>query len=167
MPPASHRLDLLLVPDQPERPLDRPAWDALLRSWIGRGHVRGTGPGPAAEALIEGGFRRLWLDDPGRVTFFGNHQGGFRVTCPATGLPIAPRFSEALTRWRGGGPRALDCPACGASHLLEAVRLDPPGAFGPFAVCLADVSALHLRPAARLEVEAALGPMVTVWKRVG
>lgn len=164
MPRASHRMDLALVlTDAP----DPARFEALRQVWEARGWVRGAAPGPQVDGLIEGGFKRLWLDLPGRLTLYANQQGGFRVTCPSTGGNAAAAFGRALQAWREGGPMALDCPACGHSHPLDALTLAPPGAFGRGAVIFADCAAHHPRQATLAELEDALGPLRTVSRRVG
>ncbi len=167
MPHASHRMDLALVPSDLGRALDEARYQALTQAWEARGWVKSGAPGPEADALIEGGFRRLRLDRPPRLSLYANQQGGFRVACPSTGGDAATAFGKATQRWREGGPRTLRCPSCGDEHPLEAMVLSPPGAFGLWAVIVADCDALHLRPDAMLELGHALGPMVAVSRRVG
>ena len=168
MPHASHRLDLALVPADLTRELPEHAVDALLGAWRARGWLRlDGGPGPEADALIEGGFKRLWVDRPARLSLYANQQGGFHVSCPSTGGEVAAAFGRATQAWREGGARALDCPSCGARHALEDMALSPPGAFGRWALILGDCAALHLRPEAHAALQDALGSMVAVSRRVG
>ena len=79
---------------------DALAFDALKREWTAEGRI---GSGAALDGLVQGGFRRLWLDLPGRLTLYANQQGGYYVRCPATGQGIALAFSEAVQGWRRGG----------------------------------------------------------------
>lgn len=167
MPHASHRLDLNLVPGDLERDLDRPALDDLFRAWERAGWIAGSSPGPAVEGLVEGGFRRIWVDDPGRITLYANQQGGFHVRCPRCGEGAARAFGKAVQAWREGGARSMRCPACEVELALEELILLPPGRFARWALVLSDCAALHLSPAAKRDLEAALGSMVTVSRRVG
>ena len=163
MPRASHRLDVLLVPTDPDRAGDAAAFAAVEAAWRCAGHLTAAGRG----ALVPGGFARLWFDAPGRVTLFANQQGGFRVTCPTQATNIAVAFSAAVESWRAGGPRALTCPACGARHPLEDATLAPPGAFARYAVVFADARSADPTPEARGALEAALGPLRVIARRVG
>lgn len=167
MPHASHRLDLLRVPADLDAPPDQEAWQRLLAAWRADGRLAGSGSGRDGDGLIQGGFRRLWLDDPGRLTLYANQQGGFRVSCPRGGANLAAEFSAALQRWREGADRGLPCPACGAWHALEAIPLSPPGAFARWAVVFSDVGSLELREDAEQALIAALGPLRPVLRRVG
>lgn len=68
-----------------------------------------------------------------------NHQGGYRVRCPARATNVVPAYNGALTAWRAGGPRTLRCSACGAQHPLEDLDFSPPAAFARGAVVFSDV----------------------------
>jgi endogenous inhibitor of DNA gyrase (YacG/DUF329 family) len=167
MPHASHRLDLVLVPDDPEREPQVRAWPALRDAWTARGWLRECRPGPESQALIVGGFERIWISLPGKVTLYANQQGGYRVACPRCQAPLVAEFARAHERYKEGGPRALDCPACGARVALEDLRFAPEAAFGRFAIALSDVHSLDLEPAAKAEIEAAFGKVRNVLRRVG
>lgn len=164
MPHASHRLDLALLPVDPELAAPRAALDALRDRWRARGWLDQDGPGPVP--LIAGGFRRFWLDDPGRVALWANQQGGFQVRCPTTGANAAMDFTRGVEAWRRGAPRRAIC-ACGEVHPLEDFTLRPPGGFARFALVFADVGSLDLDPAARAELSSAVGPLRDVVRRVG
>lgn len=166
MPHASHRLDLLLVPDDPERALDLDALAALFQIWQSAGALQNGAPGPERDRIIEGGFVRMSVDRPGRVALYANQQGGFRVWCPATRQGLAMAFSKAVERWRAGEPRSLRCPACGALHPLEALVLEPPGAFASGALVFADVGTAEIQPDAMRALTDALGPLRMVLRRV-
>ncbi len=167
MPHASHRLDLLLVPTDPERAPPLEGWEELRARWSARGWLEGERPGPSADALIPGGFARAWLSVAhGQGALYANQQGGFRPSCPRNGEPVARALASAVQAWVEGGPRRMRCPACGEEHPLEELRLAPPGAFGRFALAFAEVSALELAPRALAEAEGALGPLRTVLRRV-
>lgn len=155
------RLDLLWVPDDPDRALDPAAFEALRARWGSRGWLDG---GPDAPA---GGFVRLWLDQPERATLYANQVGGFQVRCPAAGASVVPAFIAAVTAWRAGGARALTCPACGATHALEHLDCRPPIAIARGAVVLSDVRDAALSTAAQDELAAVTGPGRTVLRRPG
>ena len=55
----THVLNLLLVPDEPERRLDDDAAATALARLRADGVLDGWRPGPRADSLIAGGFRRL------------------------------------------------------------------------------------------------------------
>ena len=161
VPRASHRLDLLLVPDEPERVPDAAAFAEICERWREEG-VLGEGGrgGPRAAALVEGGFSRLSLDLPGRVGFYANQLGGFRVRCPETGEPIVPAFNLAMADLRRGGPRSLHCPSCGQRHALEGLAFLPEAAFARGALILADAGGAVVQP---LLAEGA-GQVMGAWK---
>lgn len=161
--PPSHQLDLLLVPAAPG-PVSR--GHTLLERLRATGVIDDAGgPGPAARRWCPGSFRRVWIDDPGRVVLYTNRQGGFRVACPTRGEPIVRAFEAAVTAWRASGPRTVSCPACGETHLLEDVAASPPIAFGRFAIVTADVGEADLTPEALAWAETELGPARMVARR--
>jgi len=166
MPHPSHRLDLLVVPADPEAEIERAAFERLLESWEATGWIEGDGPGPAVGELLPGGFARVWRDDPGRVVLYANQQGGFRVQCPDTEAIISPAFGAALVAWKHGEQRVLDCPGCGEPHALEDCELRPHGAFGRGAVVFADAASTLLSSNARAALAEALGPVDVVIRRV-
>jgi hypothetical protein len=160
----THRLDLLLVPAL-ERPIEH--GEVWLSAQVASGVCKANGsPGPAAEALVPGGFARLYLDRPTQPTLYANRLGGFRVRCPAAGTPIVEAFSRAVGAWRRGGPLALDCPACGGRHLLDEVDIQPPAAFGPWAVVASDVQGGSFGAEGLAAAREALGPIRVVARRV-
>lgn len=161
MPRPRRRLDLLWVPDDPDRPLDAGAFSRLQERWEARGWLAG---GPGAPA---GGFRRLWLDQPEQATVYGNQVGGFQVRCPETGETVVAAFNAAVQAWRAGAERALACPSCGAAHPLEALTFRPPAALALGAVVLADVARPELAPAVRRELSAVTGPGRVILRRPG
>ena len=163
MPPRpGHRLDLYVVPEG-RRPLPEHAElvARLAEVELGPGRV----PAEAAERVVEGGFSSVRVDRPGGVHLYANGQGGFRVSCPASGDSIVPAFSKALSAWRQGGERALICPSCGDEHALEAVDFRPAAAFGSGALVLADVQDARLRPEGHALLEEILGPFTVVGTR--
>lgn len=157
------------MPTDPDRPVRAPGWAALRDAWTARGWLVDCRPGPLAEALLPGGFDRVWISLPrGGPALFANQQGGYRAQCPGGGAIITGAFARALQAWvEKTGPFALSCPACGGEHALPEVRLAPPGAFGRFAIVFSDVSALDISAAAREEMEDVFGSMGTVLRRVG
>jgi len=166
MPHASHRLDLVLVPTDPERAPPVRVWPALRDAWTARGWLRECRPGPASEALIRGGFERIWISLPGKSTLYANEQGGYRVSCPRCARPLSSEFAAAHERYKAGGPRELRCPGCETSLALEDLRFAPDAAFARFAIVLADVKSLDLEPAAKAEIEAGFGSLRNVLRRV-
>ena len=167
MPTVRHRLDLLLVPVAVEQPLERAAWDRLMVDWAQREIVLNESPGVRARDLISGGFRRLWLDEPGGIHLFANHQGGYRVHCPGCGVLVTGAFVPALANWRAGGERQLECPSCGQVTSLEHLTYRPEAAFARWAVVLSSVTAIDVEREARMEIERVLGPLRIVLRRVG
>lgn len=166
--PASHRLDLLLVPVDPRRDVDDGR--ALLEDLVADGTIARDGAaGPRAGTWCPGGFARVILDRPpvapDGLAFHGNLQGGFRASCPSTGRPIAPAFAGALARWRAGGERTVACPACSATHALEELEYAPPAAFGPWAVVTADAGAAALAPEGLARAERWIGRFALVLRR--
>lgn len=162
MPPSA-RLDVLLVPQDLVRP-ERHG-PALIAALVERGAIRSDGaPGPSAPAWCAGGFARVVLDRPGRTTLYANAQGGFRVTCPDTGVPIVAAFAAALASWRGGGSRSVACP-CGRTHALEELAFAPPAAFGPWAVVTVDAGSTALTEAGLALAQAHLGRATVVLRR--
>jgi len=140
---------------------------ALLKQLVEGGVVSSDGAaGPHAEAWVEGGFARIYVDDPGRETLYANRLGGFRVRCPETGANVVPAFASAMSAWREGGVRRIEpCPACGGGHDLAELELQPPGAFGRWAWVVADVATASLRPEAVAVLHETLGPGAWVRRR--
>jgi hypothetical protein len=164
MPRPSHRVDLLFVPDDLAVVPDAHAFAALQSAWRAEGLL---GPGAAVDGLVLGGFQRLWLDLPGRLTLYANQQGGYYVRCPVRGDNIVPAFSSAVSAWRAGGAFSLSCPACGDDHPLNTVTLSPPGVFGWGAVVFSDVGSLSLADGVRDSLARVLGESHEVIRRVG
>ncbi|MDP6933147.1 MAG: hypothetical protein QGG40_09530 [Myxococcota bacterium] len=160
------RVDLLLTPEDPDRIADLPPYQRLLDTWRERGWLERDSPGAARDALVTGGFARLWLDQRDRPSLFVNRLGGFRVRCPASGANVAGPFGQAVQSWRNGGSRILSC-TCGDTHPLENMDLQPPGAIACFAVVFGDARGNRLEPAALSELQEVLGPLRTLLHRVG
>ena len=163
MPPRpSHRLDLLVVP-QPGGPEDLSRLRGLWAALEARGVVEaGGGPGPAADHLVPGGFRRLRLDDPGHTVLYANQQGGFRVRCPRCDENLVPGFQAA----RQVGGVEVACPACGAVTPLPGLRYLPPAAFGRGALVVAQVESATFAGGAEALFQAHLGAYCVVGRRV-
>ncbi|MEL6342671.1 MAG: hypothetical protein AAFV53_06035 [Myxococcota bacterium] len=162
----THRLDLILVSNTVERHPDAAAFADVCAAWRAAGRLVGDGPGEGTP-LVDGGFRRLWLDLPARVTLYANHQGGYYVRCPITQGNLAREFSVAVEQWRAGEPRTLACPHCGQIHPLEEVRMAPPGAFGRGAVIFSDVGSMGLGPGVEAALMPVLGECQAIGRRVG
>ena len=162
----SHRLDLNLVPSDPDsRPIERAG--VLLERLQALGITDASGwAGVHASTLVPGGFRRIRIDDPGQVVLYANQIGGFRVACPDAGVSLVPEFRKALSAWRSGGVRALPCPACGSVHPLESLAYAPNATFGRMAVVISEVEDASLAVDAAAWVSEALGEWVLVRRRV-
>lgn len=147
--------------DDLSRDPDTDAFDALRARWRAEGRLG------SRDGLVLGGYRRLWLDAPGRLLLYANQQGGYYVRCPETGGNIATAFTFAVESWRHGGARSMECPRCGQTHALEAVTLSPPGAFARGAVVFTDVGSLTLAEGVREQLRDVLGESREVIRRVG
>lgn len=153
MPFARRRLDILVVPDELERPPDRRAFEALQARWAAEGRLE------ASDGLVRGGVGGVRLDLPSSVTLYANQLGGFKVRCPVCQASLARDFSKAVQRWRtGSGGFAVDCPGCGVTCALDAVDVRPPVAFGRGAVVFVDVGSDTLADGVLDELEEVVGP---------
>jgi hypothetical protein len=165
VPNPTHRIDLLVVPVEPECSLEEAALVRLRRLWEVDGLLAGESAGDESSDLVAGGFSRLWLDRPGCMVLYANQQGGFRVTCPDNGKNIAPGFGAALGAWRDGGERSMECPACGKVHALDICVLAPPGAFGRSAIVFGDAGGVDLSDRARTDLLHHIGDFRVVIRR--
>lgn len=154
-----HRLDLLWMPKDPAHLPCREAFESLQARWQQRGWLDGATSAPA------GGFDALRLDDPGRVAFYANQIGGFRVLCPEVGGNLVPLFVAAMGTWRAGGDRGLACPHCGQVHDLAALRFAPEAGFARGAVVLAGVRRAEVSAEVAAELDAVTGPSRRVLRR--
>ncbi len=167
MPYASHRVDLHVVPEDPDAPPSS-AWDALWARGIAAGWWSADGDaGDRASEVVEGGFARATLERATPMRLVANGLGGFQVRCPGCAAPLARPWQIALAAWRSGGPRTLTCPACGAASDLHHLDLRPPAAFFQMGLQLVDVGYVAVAPALRASWEAELGPLRVVARRVG
>ena len=142
----SHRLNLLLVPSDPERELDEEALSEGLRLLEEQGFVQSGRAGPRAEELVAGGFKLLRVDRPPEPTLYGNRQGGFYARCPSCGGHLVAAIGPALKRWRAGQGRGLSCSSCRSELDLAGLDYAPHAAPGRFALELRDVGDAQLRP---------------------
>jgi len=147
VPRPTHRLDLCIVPAEPDHPVLPDVARALAGAW---------------RAAPPAGARHVRVDLPGEATLYANQLGGFRVACPVGGESIVPAFGRAMGAWRRGGPRSLSCPACGDSHALEALAFTPPAAFAQGGVVLGDVETSQLEDGALETAARVLGCAVRV-----
>lgn len=152
MPFARRRLDLLLVPTDPDRLLD----PGLAQALEDRGLLSMAGLPRCA------GIR---VDLPGGPMLYGNQAGGVRVRCPVTSEPAASAVSEGVTSWRKGGTPDVDCP-CGRRHALSEMGYEPPAAPGRSALVFVDVDAYLLEAPARTVLDEVLGPTTLIPRRV-
>jgi len=155
----------VVVSVEPESLISAAAFHGLQQVWEKGKLLCGDSAGDEPNGLISGGFVRLWLDQPGRMVLYANQQGGFRVSCPQTGANIAAEFGAALSRWRSGAPRSLECSACKLAHALESCVLAPPGAFGASAIVFSDAGGIELNSRARSDLLSAIGPFHVVLRR--
>ena len=166
MPRASGRLDVHLCAAPPDRAVDAGPLQALA---IASGWWAQDGsPGPAAAALLPGGFRAVSVVRHARAALVANHQGGFRVRCPSCGASVVAAFQAAYAAWRDQGRvEPVRCDACGAVAALEALDFQPAAAFTRLEVVLQDAGSIQPDPAALAELTACAGPFRVVGRRVG
>lgn len=174
---ATHRLDLLVLPRDPDAPAD--ALAPVIAAWVAAGFLRvgddalaSTGPGftsgtlrhayaLGARALVAGGVGHVvWMREAA-ARFLANRSGGFRVRCPSSGALVTDRLHPAMAAWRAGGPRVLAC-ACGGTHDLAVLDYVPAAGFARGWIELDDVGGADLVAEAR-----ALAPDVRVVLRRG
>ena len=161
MPHASHRMDLLVVAARPEQTMDIARVRKLLHSW----GVDDRGRLSDASVLIAGGCARIWIDVPGRVTLYANQTGGFRASCHACNENLASTFGRAHLAWKRGGERSLLCPGCGKVIPLEAVNLNPVGAFSSWAIVFSGAGGTELGAVAQETIRGAVGEYQVVLRR--
>ena len=166
MPRASHRLDLIIVPSDIRRVPDQTAFDHLCRRWQTCGELNENGEGPGLDSLISGGFRRVWLDLPGRVVLYTNQQGGYRVNCPECNINLAAEFSLSVQQWRSGAPRRMTCVGCKVDSPLERLLLSPPGAFAQGGIVFTDVGSLQTSSKLQVDAQSVVGPGTFIYRRV-
>ncbi len=144
MPPAAHRVSLLLLPAD----LDAPGSVvvAALAALREAGFVGPDGV-PGARPLVDGGFASARVEVFDEVRFASSGQGGFAVRCPVDGENVVAAFNRALPAWRTGGPRVLAC-SCGREHDLTDLRYLPAAGFACGWIVLVDVGGLDLTPEA-------------------
>ncbi len=152
-PPASHRLDMLVLSHDPLA--DRSAVADLVAAWT---------PLAAQSALVAGGHGLVRLEGDGPLRFLANRQGGFRVYCPVSGENVVGAFVVALTAWRAGGPRTLQCP-CGTPHDLTTLAYAPPAGFAASWILIPDVASAELTPEAVRIAKEVLGEVRVVLRR--
>ncbi len=160
MPHASHRLDLVVVPNDLHCPLNLDAVAALFARW----DLDDGGRSQQTNELVEGGCQRVWLDRPGRLLLYANQSGGFRVRCPRTGDNISALFGPAHRQWKSGSERQLRC-SCGEEHALEDCVFDPPGAFASWAIVFGSVNGARLMARASADLQELLGDHRVVLRR--
>ncbi len=144
MPPAAHRVSLLLLPAD----LDAPGSVvvAALAALRDAGFV-GPGGAPGACPLVVGAFASARAEVFDGVRFASSGQGGFAARCPVDGTNVVAAFNGALPAWRAGGPRVLAC-GCGREHDLADLRYLPAAGFARGWIALVDVGGLDLTPEA-------------------
>ena len=146
----SHRLNLLLVPDDPER---SPPDDLVERA-----HAL------AGQLVVRGGFKLLRVDLPGELVLYSNRQGGFRVQCPGCGENLVPQLGAALMELRRTGARLVPCSSCNTGHDINDLDYSPSASIARFCIELRDVGGPDLE-AGHDAVEALIGPFLVVGSR--
>lgn len=135
--------------------------------WREAGFLGATGePGPQAQQLVEGGFRRARLDRPPQRALYANQQGGFRVFCPDCGANLTADFVPAHAALRNGRERPVACRSCGLASELDALDFQPPAAFGEAAIVLSHAGRGELVAAALADAQARIGPLRVIARRV-
>ena len=163
MPRPTRRLNLYLVPVDPERSLDVAQVSSgiarLVDEELGRPtrHPEVLGPGSRAFEVVTGGFAILRFDRPRAPVIYGNRLGGYRVTCPTCSVSLVREQAEVLGRWRRNAGRALSCPSCSTGLKLEELSSMPPAAPGRCALVLSDVGGLAIGDSAVEALEGLLG----------
>lgn len=167
----SHRLDLLIVPYlQGLSPTDaRALWQAL----VARRVIDAEGQaGDQAPTWCAQGFSRITLDwipasDGGSaMAMYTSGPGGFLVRCPHTGSVVTAAFGTSLSQARAGtAPWSLCCPSCSETHPFGQLDIQPPAAFGRFAVVTVDVGGPVLVPDALAWCRSMLGSVAVVLRR--
>jgi hypothetical protein len=163
---ATRRLDLLVLPLEPDAPAE--ALAGVVAAWSTAGFLgpavvadpqgpRGAGTdalvrvafAPGARVPVDGGVGSVVWQREASPRFLANRAGGFRVRCPVSGRSLAERLHVAVEAWRNGAPRVLDC-ACGALHDLAHLDYVPPAGFARGWIELADVGGADLVEEARI-----------------
>lgn len=165
---ATHRLDLLVLPADPDAPVD--ALAPVLAAWAAAGFLGASSDDPEDLAppvvscahassprlryasgpreLVAGGVGSIvWMQEA-QPRFLANRSGGFRVRCPDTGATLADRLHPAVEAWRRGSPRVLAC-ACGVTHDLADLDYFPAAGFARGWIELDDVGDADLVAEAR------------------
>lgn len=126
------RLDLFLVPAERSLAAVSLVRDQI-RSWRAEGKIAADdGPGP--RPLVDGGFLRVRVDEPGGPTLYANQVGGFHVRCPACGAGLGGAF-------RPFG--ATSC-VCGRTFPVEALVCRPPVAVGWASLVIVDARSMQV-----------------------
>lgn len=165
MPFPRDLLELVVCSHHPDASLETEKLQSLIRLWKQRGWIDDNGKCLDTLHLIEGGFAFIHVVIPERILLYANHQGGYRVQCPDTGVAIALQFSQAVECWRKGGVRSINC-LCGKVHALEEVVLQPRGAFSNGAIIFRGVESVHLSSQAKQDILAILGETHLVYRRL-
>lgn len=163
MPLASHRLDLLLVPVEPEEQRDIAPLAALGEA---QGWWTGTAPGPHANRLGVGLFAAVRGEVSQKPRLYANGLGGFRVQCGACDAPAARALGRSMALGRGLGVPEVRCDACGVRASAAALTYAPPAAFACAAWTLVDVASAHLDPEASARITHAWGAWRLIARRV-
>ena len=107
------------------------------------------------------------FDSSDVMRLYANHQGGYRVRCPSCSSNIAPEFSTAVHRWRGGADFSMTCPSCAQTYPLSSALGIPPFAFSRAAIVLHDVEEADLGYFWHEQCMRSLKDYRVVFRRVG
>lgn len=164
---ANSRLDVWVLPKKPDfipEAMDVRAFVLDLK----RRQDAANGPSKERGAMVEGffgGFAHMRVVEEESVRFIANQQGGFRVFCGGGNITAA--FGEALTQWRSGERRIMECPACLECHDLNALEFRPNAGFYSFAIHFSDVQRFELTGYALEACHQLLGSPNLVFRRIG
>ena len=169
MPLPRHQLDIIICPAHCEQVLSGQGGRRLLQKWQSHGWIDADGKCVLSHknAMIQGGFARLFLDQPEGMRFYGNHQGGYYVQCPTNSSNIVPSFVTAMKQWRQNQHRSLHCPSCEQSHDLNDLYFRPPAAFAMGALVIQNVDSTEICPTVLNDLQLWLGDFKLVLKRMG
>ena len=174
MPFPRHQLDIIICPNQCDFPFPTTDFTELLEIWqteglLGRDHVCNP---QRPNDLIEGGFGRVYIDQPHSQRFYANHQGGYAVKCPNTQGNLVPNFIIKMQEWRQSQDRSvqyfsINCELCQQSHPLQTLNFQPQAVFAMGALVFQNVESVILQPRAQQQIAKILPDYQTVLKRVG
>jgi hypothetical protein len=114
-----------------------------------------------------GSFESILVESFDHPRLYANHQGGYRVGCPACSQNIAKAFSRAVENWRKGAERTMECDSCFLVFPLEEAKGRPPFAFSSSSIILHDVQEAFLGDFWKERCDALLVEYCIIFRRVG